>query len=59
MRYVHYQPQTDAAELLGQRFQGTAAELAALLGDPANETIPGRRGTGNGLVIREFGVISG
>jgi integrase len=44
MRYVHYQPQLDAAELLGKRFEGTAGELARLLGDPAGVTIPGDSG---------------
>ena len=39
MRYVHYQPQLEAAELLGKRFAGTAGELADLLGDPADVTI--------------------
>ena len=41
MRYVHYQPQLDAAALLGKRLEGAAGELAAVLGDPANVTIPG------------------
>jgi hypothetical protein len=36
MRYVHYRPQDEGADLLGQRFAGTAAELDALLGDPAD-----------------------
>jgi len=40
MRYVHYQPQLEAAELLGKRFASTAGELAELLGDPADFTIP-------------------
>jgi hypothetical protein len=45
MRYVHYRPQLDAAELLGRRFEGAAGELAALLGDPSAVTIPGDSGT--------------
>ena len=35
MRYVHYRPQDEGADLLGHRFAGSAAELDALLGDPA------------------------
>jgi integrase len=33
MRYVHYQPQLQAAELLGRRFAGAASELVELLRD--------------------------
>lgn len=33
-RYVHYQPQLAAAELLGRRFAGAAGEIAELLADP-------------------------
>jgi integrase len=36
MRYVHYRPQDEGADLLGRRFTGTAGELDALLGDPAD-----------------------
>lgn len=35
MRYVHHQPRHEAAERLGRHFSGAAAELDALLGDPA------------------------
>ena len=33
MRYVHYQPQLEAAELLGRRFGGVAGELSELLAE--------------------------
>jgi hypothetical protein len=39
MRYVHYRPQGEGADLLGRRFAGTAGELDALLGDPAEAGI--------------------
>jgi integrase len=39
MRYVHYRPQDEGADLLGHRFAGTAAELDALLGDPTDARI--------------------
>jgi integrase len=39
MRYVHYRPQDEGADLLGHRFAGTAAELDALLGYPADARI--------------------
>ena len=35
MRYVHYRPQDEGADVLGHRFAGTAGELDALLRDPA------------------------
>jgi integrase len=39
MRYVHYRPQDEGADLLGHRFAGSAAELDALLGDPADACV--------------------
>jgi hypothetical protein len=39
LRYVHYRPQDQGADLLGRRFAGTAGELNALLGDPAEVRI--------------------
>ena len=45
MRYVHYRPQDEGADLLGHRFAGTAAELDALLGDPADARIGVSPGT--------------
>jgi integrase len=36
MRYVHYRPQQRAADLLGQRFAGAAAEFAGLFDDQAS-----------------------
>jgi integrase len=36
MRYVHYRPQDEGADLLGHRFAGTAGELNELLGDSAD-----------------------
>ena len=39
MRYVHYRPQDEGADLLGRRFTGTAGELDALLGDPSQARI--------------------
>ena len=39
MRYVHYRPQDEGADLLGHRFTGTAGEFDALLGDPADARI--------------------
>ena len=39
MRYVHYRPQDEGADLLGHRFTGTAGELEALLGDSAEARI--------------------
>jgi hypothetical protein len=45
MRYVHYRPQDEDADVLGSRFTGTAGELDPLLGDPAAARIGGSRGT--------------
>jgi integrase len=39
MRYVHHQPRHEAAERLGHHFSGVAAELDALLGDPARARV--------------------
>jgi hypothetical protein len=39
MRYVHYRPQGEGADLLGRRFAGTAGQLDELLGDPADAGI--------------------
>jgi hypothetical protein len=39
MRYVHYRPQGEGAELLGKRFAGTVAELDAPLGNPADARV--------------------
>src|SRR3954453_1996954 len=39
MRYVHYRPQNEGADLLAHRFTGTAGELDALVGDPAEARI--------------------
>ena len=41
MRYVHHQPRHEAAERLGRHFSGAAAELEALLGDPAAVRVGG------------------
>jgi hypothetical protein len=39
MRDVQYGPRDEGADLLGHRFACTAAELDALLGDPADARI--------------------
>ena len=67
MRYVHYQPRHEAADLLGRRFAGAAAELDALLGDPRRrsgsphlESLERRLDTTrNDPRRRQLGVISG
>jgi integrase len=52
MRYVHYRPQDEGADLLGHRFAGTAAELDALLGDPAEARIGTAARTTHDVVVR-------
>ena len=39
MHYVHHRPQHQAADLLGQRFSGTAGQLDVLLSDPDDAAI--------------------